>query len=363
DGFSLTLDHMLQLSSTQGQALNGTAGADLLVGTAGDDTITSSKGDDTIIGGNGNDVLVLNSNVGAFTLVVEGDGYRLTGTNTSDFLQGIEGISMDGGPVQLLDSLASPATLHLAVLGDMVDGAHAVKVQVDADPGTGVVIRGIATSSVLGLAMGLDGNSGLADYSVAAAGTHTGLGGATAAQKDGSLQQNQAVSSPSPLAGDPIAAALLVGSIAASVHGIIATGANDRFLGQSQNDVVNGAGGDDYLAGHGGRDILNGNSGRDVILGGNGHDVITGGKGHDVMTGGAGPDEFRFVTGDGYDRITDFSAGDRLNLVGQSIASHDALVAMARENAAGHLTIGDGPDSITLVGLHLSDLGWMDILI
>ena len=366
---SLSLAHMQQLSVTQGQVLAGTFGDDFLIGTAGDDTFTVGTGHDTIIGGAGNDVLQLTSGAGAYTLVVEGDGYRLTGANTSVFLQDIEGISTDSGPIKPLENfltpvvpLPPPATLHMDVLGDMVDGAGVARVQIDADSGTGVIIRGIAPSVALGRAMGLDRNSDTASYSVAAVGAHANIGDTTVKQNYWSIQQNQADgASKGPLTGDAFATAMLLGSVATSVHGIVATNANDRFLGWSQNDVVNGAGGDDHLAGRKGNDILSGDAGNDVIIGGKGHDVITGGTGDDVMSGGKGHDEFCFFTGDGNDRINDFRSNDMLNLIGRSIASHDALIAMASEDASGNLTIGDDYDSITLVGLHLSDLSWMHI--
>ncbi len=59
----------------------------------------------------------------------------------------------------------------------------------------------------------------------------------------------------------------------------------------------------------------------DTLDGGDGNDVLVGGMGADVMTGGEGDDVFRWDVDDlwetpvkGVDRITDFSAGDTLDL-------------------------------------------------
>lgn len=61
-----------------------------------------------------------------------------------------------------------------------------------------------------------------------------------------------------------------------------------------------------------------GGPGNDVLIGGNGNDRLIGGAGDDVLTGGAGADIFDFntpaIADIGNDRITDFAAGDKIDL-------------------------------------------------
>lgn len=63
--------------------------------------------------------------------------------------------------------------------------------------------------------------------------------------------------------------------------------------------------------------LLRGRNGDDALRGGTGDDVLVGGRGNDVLTGGGGRDVFRFEgRGFGWDRITDFGEGDRIDLAG-----------------------------------------------
>ncbi|MGD9668620.1 MAG: Ig-like domain-containing protein [Hyphomicrobiaceae bacterium] len=93
------------------------------------------------------------------------------------------------------------------------------------------------------------------------------------------------------------------------------------------NGQVSGAVGNDKLydiegvIGGSGDDQLLGSKGDDHLNGGAGNDVIHGGRGYDVLTGGEGSDTFVFERGDvltgsnyyGFDTITDFGAGDKLD--------------------------------------------------
>jgi phosphodiesterase/alkaline phosphatase D-like protein len=64
-----------------------------------------------------------------------------------------------------------------------------------------------------------------------------------------------------------------------------------------------------------GNDTLIGSDGNDRLLGLEGNDILKGGAGKDTLTGGAGDDTFVLNLGKGADMVTDFEAGDRLNLV------------------------------------------------
>jgi Ca2+-binding RTX toxin-like protein len=68
-------------------------------------------------------------------------------------------------------------------------------------------------------------------------------------------------------------------------------------------------------------DTIIGGSGNDTLVGGGGNDALHGGLGADTLTGGAGNDTFDYdtvleSTSASFDTITDFTAGDRIDLSG-----------------------------------------------
>nr|WP_237908178.1 Calx-beta domain-containing protein [Azospirillum brasilense] len=108
------------------------------------------------------------------------------------------------------------------------------------------------------------------------------------------------------LAADPSNSGVLV-----RVTAISATGGDgaDTLTGGAASDTLTGGAGDDRLDGLGGADFL---------YGGAGDDTLAGGAGEDVLSGGEGNDTFRYasVAEANGDRITDFAAGDRIDLSG-----------------------------------------------
>ena len=100
------------------------------------------------------------------------------------------------------------------------------------------------------------------------------------------------------------------------------------------NDKVTGNAGANKLYGMRGDDKLYGLAGNDTIDGGAGNDWIDGGKGNDIVTGGAGNDVFFFDNKgtSGFDRITDFSAGDKLMLTAALRDSNrDGIITFGRD--------------------------------
>nr|VFJ51563.1 MAG: VCBS repeat-containing protein [Candidatus Kentron sp. DK] len=75
-----------------------------------------------------------------------------------------------------------------------------------------------------------------------------------------------------------------------------------------------GSTGSDILTGGSGADVLDGNEGDDQLSGGSGNDHLLGGGGFDTLAGGMGNDTFVIGLNEGTDTITDFSAGDKLDL-------------------------------------------------
>jgi len=110
----------------------------------------------------------------------------------------------------------------------------------------------------------------------------------------------------------------------------------DKIKGMGGNDTINGGGGEDEIFGDGepfnpfdifvasGNDTLHGNDGNDIIHGGRGNDIMSGG-GQIYNAAAAGNDTFVWDFGDvlnpdgskaGFDTITDFAAGDKLDFTG-----------------------------------------------
>jgi Ca2+-binding RTX toxin-like protein len=131
----------------------------------------------------------------------------------------------------------------------------------------------------------------------------------------------------------------------------------DKLNGGTGNDVIDGGAGRDGLKGGEGADTLSGGSGRDWLKGGAGNDTITGGVGGDVLVGGAGADVFVFAAESGRDRVTDFGAGDMLQIdagswtgtAAQFVADHAAVTG---EGVL--ITLSEG-SSILLAGLTTTD--------
>lgn len=164
---------------------------------------------------------------------------------------------------------------------------------------------------------------------------------------------------------------------------VIAGGAgNDSMLGGDGGDSLAGDAGADVMAGEAGADMLTGGAGADLLGGGegddwlfgydatgsqaegatavDGFDTLVGGAGNDALilglgdqgTGGAGNDlfqiDYRLEETGQIAQITDFSAGDRVELVytpayddaGEEIAP-ELTVTPNDEGTAGIIRMGD----------------------
>jgi Ca2+-binding RTX toxin-like protein len=111
------------------------------------------------------------------------------------------------------------------------------------------------------------------------------------------------------------------------------------------------------LNGLNGPDVVDGFAGHDTCIGGNGPDVLIGGVG-DQLTGGNGPDIFLFRPHFGANTVTDFDGHTDSIQFDKSIftSAADILANHSTQTAAG-VVISDGlGDTVTLLGVHLSDL-------
>lgn len=111
------------------------------------------------------------------------------------------------------------------------------------------------------------------------------------------------------------------------------------------------------LTGNAGANKLEGLAGNDTIIGGAGADTIDGGVGNDWLTGGEGADRFRFMVGAGHDVITDLGAGAAVDTLDITNFIKAGLKPTLTDHGHDTLISFSNGDSITVLGLHASDLG------
>ncbi|WP_068118956.1 calcium-binding protein [Tropicimonas marinistellae] len=151
-------------------------------------------------------------------------------------------------------------------------------------------------------------------------------------------------------------------------HKLLGSSGDDVYVGTKYADVVKGAGGSDELKGAKGNDKIYGGDGRDAVFGQAGADALFGGAGRDKLVGGTGTDKltggkgtdtfvFRSVAEANKDKITDFSAGDRINLRGIDADSgakgnqaFDFISTDDFSGSAGELRVVEQGDRLVLKG-------------
>ncbi len=134
--------------------------------------------------------------------------------------------------------------------------------------------------------------------------------------------------------------------LGANVEDLILTGTARNGTGNELDNVITGNALSNRLEGGLGNDRLFGGAGSDHLFGGAGNDRLIGGDGVDFLTGGAGNDVFvaelnttltAFKKGSiSLDVITDFSAGDKIDLSGLGDFNFKGTSA---SKGAGDLTI------------------------
>lgn len=340
----------------------GAGGNDTLVGNDANNRLRGNDGSDTIMGGSGADVLVGGT----------GNDVGLGGTGDDTLWAGggDQGTDvMAGGAGN--DVIAGGGGNDLLVGGGLDDAANtnfAAATSTDSadDDGSDVLYGGDGDDTLLGggwkddvsddgqysdgeavtTGLGQDGlwAGGGNDLIIAAAGDDNLGGGAGDDTIDGG-------------AGNDI---VYGGSDAGD------TGTNDVIRGGEGNDTVFAGAGNDSLNGGEGNDNLFSGGGSDTVDGGNGADTLWGGGGDDRFTGGAGADLFVFASGHGDDVVTDFNvAEDVLRLSGTTTDFTDADSVLAASSIVqGNLVIDlGGGDSLTLVGLQLSDVSSINLIL
>jgi hypothetical protein len=102
---------------------------------------------------------------------------------------------------------------------------------------------------------------------------------------------------------------------------VLGSQGDDYLFGNQGSDTICGGEGNDFIRGDEAADILGGCEGNDTMYGGEDNDTLTGCQGDDILygdlgndslIGGSGNDIFVLNSGQGFDRIADFTVGQDL---------------------------------------------------
>ncbi|NKC31013.1 Ig-like domain-containing protein [Falsiroseomonas selenitidurans] len=351
-------------------SLVGAAGNDLIEGGAGDDTLLGMAGNDTLVGGEGNDSLSggegadlvdYSDESGVLVDLVAGTQALLLAPGTVvDVLDGIENVLGTAGG----DRIYGDGAANLLVGGDGDDvldggadndmlvggagsdelaggtgfdvasyaGSAAVAVSLAAGTATGGDAEGDLLFDFEGLAGGngsdtLTGDTG-ANLLSGNGGNDLLIGGAGADTMEGGEGFDTVSYAGSPSVTVNLATGIgagghAAGDILTDVEAAIGGSGSDILVGSDLANRLDGDAGNDVLTGAAGNDTLIGGLGNDALNGGADEDLLLGGLGRDTLTGGAGADRFGWTAGaesgttsTDRDLVTDFAAGDLLDLSG-----------------------------------------------
>lgn len=331
--------------------LNGTAFADLIHGNGGNDLLRGNGGDDVIHAGTGNDIL--EGGTGNDRLYAQSGSNSLFGGDGSDIL--VSGTGSDllngGSGIDLAswEAAAGRVVVNLAAGWSMTDYS-------DFDTLAGIEnLLGSRFDDALsgdGGANQIWGGSG--HDAISGGGGGDELSGGSG---DDTLDGGAGINS---LHGDSgIDTVTFAGATFADVD--LGRGASLSSLGVSNLYGI------ENIRATAGNDFLTGSSGANRIEGMAGADLIDGGEGDDVLVGGSGADTFVFEAVEfgwfgtpghdsGADVISDFGAGDRIDLRGHFEATDFADLAAGASQFGTDTVLRLGDDTIRIQNFDLDDL-------
>jgi len=357
--------------------ISGSSYGDSINMGAGDDTITVSSANyltanDTIIGGDGSDTLAIavasTTSDASFTNISTIEKVTLTGANTlvaGAFFQAAGAVTITGSDAAAdTITIGSGVTRNLTVdLGTASAGAaYAESVVATGYTGNLTVKATAITGSSLTTDTGysaidstdtLTGGSGTDTLTVTF--TSGTKGAALTSAQLANVTKFEVIKTGSNVAGtitlndaNAVDSSIKIDASANTSTNFTLDASNEDdstlvYVGGNGVNTVMGTAKGDTITGGTGADSINGGAGNDSISGGAGDDTIWGGLGVDTMSGGAGSDTFQinstgFETGTlspavvyyggvvasgssvstaGFDKITDFGAGDKLYVGGQ----------------------------------------------
>ncbi|MBI1407812.1 MAG: hypothetical protein GC145_16990 [Caulobacter sp.] len=322
DSFTYTVDGGDTATVTvtiTGESSNG----DAMQGTAGPDTIDGGAGSEYAYGGDGNDTL--NGNDGNDTLYGEGNDDTLNGGLGADKLYGGDGTDLLNGGAgnDRLDGGAGADTLNGEDGNDLLDGGTG------ADAMAGGIGNDIYYVDDAGDTTTENGGEG---YDIVRSAITWTLGAnIEGLQLQGAGNINRT--------GNALANNIVGNSGANLLHGGDGV---DTIDGGAGNDFVYGDEGGDHLSGGAGNDTVDGGNGNDTLDGGDGLDKLYGGAGNDSLSGGAdndvlygGADNDVLDGGDGNDLVDGGTGNDTLRGgLGNDVYVVDSINDTVSENAA-----------------------------
>ncbi|WP_123834379.1 calcium-binding protein [Methylobacterium currus] len=285
----------------------GTAGSDIVYGYAGNDTLLGGDGDDRLVGGVGADVLDGGSGVDI------ADFGGATASVVIDLLHPDDSAGEAAG-----DAFISIETYVLSQHDDRFVGSSANET-IDGQAGDDTLFGGDGDDWLIG-GDGPDSLDGGAGYDTASYD-----------------------SSPVPVMIDRLNPENNTweaeGDTFANIEAFQLTSFDDVFRGGSDAEAVSGG------------------SGNDTLGGGGGDDRLDGGWDDDVLTGGAGSDTFAFAGRRfGHDVVTDFTAGDVIEVSTSAFASFADVQAQMSQTGSDTLIQLDSINAVTLAGVTASNL-------
>lgn len=386
------------VGSEAANVLTGGAAADTLIGNGGNDTLIGNAGADTLTGGTGDDVLVggagadaIDGGAGIDTvdyarelrnsatqpvwvnldwqpIVMAGKtveaGQAWDSYGNADRLVGIENVIGIATRSNYLNGSAEANALAGGQFADLLLGQGGNDTLVGA-AGTDTLAGGWGDDLLVGGdgADTLDGGDGIdtVDYSregrdAATLPVWVNLDSQDVVMAKVAVQAGQAVDSfgdRDSLIGieNVIGLAGLANYINGSSAANRLVGGNvaDELRGLDGNDTLVGGFGDDTLDGGAGDDWLDAGDGNDLLAGGAGNDTLMGGFGVNTLSGGEGSDRFVvFGAGASTVTITDFAAGDRIDISSASFHSLSALRKQMREVNGDTVITLDYNSSVTV---------------
>jgi serralysin len=381
--------------------LNGLNGNDVIDGGADNDIITGGGGNDTLTGGTGNDRFVYSARSFGLDTITDfeaGDLIDLSALGVADFATLAPFITEVAGNATI-QTVHNTNIERITLTGVPLANVTAAFFAFNTNPAAFVPI-GTNSDDVLFGGNGADALNGLNGNDILTGGAGADLitGGGGNDSLTGGTGNDRFIYSARGFGQDTITdfeagdlidiAALGVADFATlapfiteivgnatiqTVHGgtierITLTGiplanVTSSFFAFNTNPaafVPIGTNSDDVLFGGNGADTLNGLNGNDTITGGAGADLITGGGGNDTLTGGTGNDRFIYsARGFGLDTITDYQAGDLIDIAALGVADFATLAPFITE-IAGNATIqtfhSNGIERITLTGIPLANV-------
>lgn len=343
-------------------------GDDTVNGEDGDDFIEGDLGTNVIDGGDGTDTALYAGAYDDYSIVVDGSGFDVTGTDVSDDVDNVEIFSFS-------DQVFTAGMIRIGATngGDEVgDGDSTDSQELSSGGGDDSVTGGAGSDTVDAGADNdtVDGGAGADTIDGGSGDDSVGGGNGDDEIFDG-------------LGNDTI------GGGEGSDTGIALSG-NNSFVEDDEATDSADTSMDDYYAGGYGDDEFFGGGGNDVLVGDRGSafyfgdDTMTGGTGDDILQGSGGADVFIFRSGDGDDTIgtvdlrtvgsatditdvlitgADFEVGlDRVDLTDFGFASAaDVLALLTDSGGNAVLTTADG--TITFYDIQSADLGADDFII